>query len=225
MSKKRDNAESRTDMKKIIVSVIAVVLTVAVIFSANVITRADEADVAVIATSTDADKAGIILDSDGYFRYYKEGVAYTTPGWISVNDEDLRISKAGHVTESYNTTTKVLSLYRSGRKTKASNLAFVLKDGYVYVFDANGVQVSKEGWYVTDSANKYYVSKNSRVTKKFVRSGSIINMYSYQKNGLMWKKYTNSWQTVDNKDYYFNKYGICTTVYDRATRKASVLKQ
>lgn len=223
MSKMRDNAESRTDMKKIIVSVIAVVLTVAVIFSANVITRADEAGVAVIATSTDADKAGIILDSDGYFRYYKEGVAYTTPGWISVNDEDLRISKAGHVTESYNTTTKVLSLYRSGRKTKASNLAFVLKDGYVYVFDANGVQVSKEGWYVTDSANKYYVSKNSRVTKKFVRSGSIINMYSYQKNGLMWKKYTNSWQTVDNKDYYFNKYGICTTVYDRTTRKASVL--
>lgn len=231
-TRKTDTTERRTSLlaRRLMSGGITLAVLAAVIFSVNLITRADEIqpDGGVMATSTDApgiadNSDGIVKGDDGNFYYYVDGELYNNPGWYSADTMDVYIDAYGHVTMSYDKTGMVLSVYQEGEQRISGRTVQVMSDGYAYAFDDDGVKVSVQGWYSVDSNNRYQIDENGRAVKFYSRTDSIIRMYSYAVDNAQWIAYTSTWQSVDAKAYYFNATGVCTKIYDSNTQKSSVL--
>lgn len=174
------------------------------------------------ATTKDTVKNGVVKEGRNFY-YYKDNVRYTKTGWVTTDKDRIKINSSGRVVASYHPRNKVLSLYKAGVRSRAKNITYVLNDGRMYLFGGNGAKITTRGWYRVSGNLKYKLGSNGVVTAKYVRNKDVIRMARYDKASRKWKAYKKTWQSVDNKEYYLNRSGVCTKIYDRKTRKASEL--
>lgn len=92
-----------------------------------------------------------------------------------------------------------------------------------YVLYIEGIQITEEGW-IELSGEKFYVSKDGFVTARMEEIQGKWKFYSYHSDTQEWEKQINSWKTVLEKEYYFNKSGSCTRIYDINKKQLSIVK-
>ncbi len=92
-----------------------------------------------------------------------------------------------------------------------------------YVLYIEGVQITEEGW-IELSREKFYVSEDTFVTARMEEIQGKWKFYSYHSDTQEWEKQINSWKTVLEKEYYFNKSGSCTRIYDINKKQLSIVK-
>ena len=165
MSKIKDRLTKRERISYIKLVMCGLVLTFMVMFSANMVSYADETPAGVddvLATTTDAGVNGVVLDSDGYFRYYENDQVQTAPGWRRISDtEMIYIDQEGHVTSTFSRNGDVININEYNVSTKGWDLVrnrWISIDNGRYYMDSTGI-CSK--LYYTDSQKAYRFAGNS----------------------------------------------------------------
>lgn len=83
-----------------------------------------------------------------------------------------------------------------------------------YLLYAGGVQVTQEGWKRLTQKELYYVNRQSYVEFKLIDKSGIYKCYKYNYTNAKWEIQKDIWKQIENKFYYFNKFGKCITIYD-----------
>lgn len=224
-SKKCINQRRDKYLVRLLCCVMIAVMAAAVLILPDAMVRADEntGAVGVTATATNAEKSGIVKDSDGFFRYYENGAARTTEGWLmDVQGTDIYIDGEGHVTKAYSIADTTLTVYGNGNETTVKSEAHVLSDGYAYLFGEDGRKVMNEGWNICGST-RYKLDASGRTTMRCVRTGDVIRFYTYNKESQKWQAYMSRWVSIGTIDYYANASGVCSKYYNSESRTARVL--
>ncbi|MCI8327623.1 MAG: hypothetical protein HFI37_07585, partial [Lachnospiraceae bacterium] len=110
------------------------------------------------------------------------------------------------------------SVQNNGTDAPATGLV-LLDNNYVLYIDHT--QITATGWYEI-SNEKFYVDNNGHVTYKMEATNGIWKLYKYNLRTTTWEIQKNLWETVLTKQYFFNTYGICTQIYDTATKQLLV---
>ena len=225
MSTKFRNTSMYAAYKRFICAVLACALVMSTFFTGDVTVMAqgteDEA-AAQIATGTDADKSGLVAEEGGY-RYYIDGAAVSTAGWITADDRELYIGENGYVAKEYFANERQLNIYNGTEVAAASNIETVLSDGYDYAFDSHGIKIMEMGWVLLGNC-KYYIDGNGSVKQKYTRTGDIIKLYGDSAGQGNWESYTDEWVTIDGISFYFSSTGVCTKFYSLDLRRAKLLE-
>lgn len=193
----------------------------AVLFSTHIVSYAGETDDEdIVATLSDAVLNGVVLDSDGYYRYYENNTAKSGAGWFAVDaNTSIYIDGQGHVVREYNKASGILHVYAGGSRSVAANSIGTLEDGHLYFFDKNGVRVRKSGWYASGN-EKFYVDNHHRVSMRYKKNGQTVTISEYNKADGSWKLIKSKWITMDDGEYYLDASGVCTSIYYTGKRKA-----
>lgn len=125
--------------------------------------------------------------------------------WINVSGVDYYFGANGVASRMYNTKTKKLTLYKSGKLVAAKNQIMTLKDGKYYLFNASAVKVTKSGWRNVNTTDKAYVSSKGYVTMKFsTKTGKLTKYDGKTKKWVLMKV---SSYKIGSKTYYFDAKG------------------
>lgn len=87
-----------------------------------------------------------------------------------------------------------------------------------YLLYAGGAQVTQKGWKGLTAQELYYVNGQSYVEFKLIAKSGIWKYYKYNYEIAKWEIQKDVWLQVENKYYYFDKYGKCITIYDSVRR-------
>ena len=165
MSTIKDRLTKRERISYIKLVMCGLMLTFMVMFSADMVSYAEETPAGVddiLATTTDAGVNGVVLDSDGYFRYYENDQVQTAPGWRRISDtEMIYIDQEGHVTSTFSRNGDVININEYNVSTKGWDLVrnrWISIDNGRYYMDSTGI-CSK--LYYTDSQKAYRFAGNS----------------------------------------------------------------
>lgn len=165
MSTIKDRLTKRERISYIKLVMCGLVLIFMVMFSADMVSYAEETPAGVddiLATTTDAGVNGVVLDSDGYFRYYENDQVQTAPGWRRISDtEMIYIDQEGHVTSTFSRNGDVININEYNVSTKGWDLVrnrWISIDNGRYYMDSTGI-CSK--LYYTDSQKAYRFAGNS----------------------------------------------------------------
>lgn len=112
----------------------------------------------------------------------------------------------------------------SGQQNIVKNDLNRLSDGKLYYFDARGRKITQKGWRALSSSKYIQIGAYGFVTAKMEKNGNVFKFYIYNYKTNQWEKQKNTWKTVKEKQYYFNKYGNCTKIYNTKTRKCQRYK-
>ncbi len=112
----------------------------------------------------------------------------------------------------------------SGQPKITPNALNRLGDGKWYYFDAGGRKITKKGWRALSSAKYIQIGASGYVTAKMEKSGGTFKYHVYNYKAGRWEKQRDTWNTVKEKQYYFNKNGNCTKIYNTKTRKCQRYK-
>lgn len=193
----------------------------AVLFSTHIVSYAGETDDDdIVATLADAPVSGVVLDSDGYYRYYENNTARKDTGWFAVDAKTaIYIDAQGHVIKEYNKVSDTLYVYAGGSRSVAANSIGTLDDGKQYFFDKNGVRVKKSGWHAC-GIEKYYIDDNYTVTMRYRKQGQTVTVSTYDSASSSWVLIKSKWVTLDDGEYYLDEQGVCSLVYYTGNKKA-----
>ncbi|MEY8390906.1 polysaccharide deacetylase family protein [Lachnospiraceae bacterium 45-W7] len=93
-----------------------------------------------------------------------------------------------------------------------SFLEGLVQQGSHYVLYIDGSQVTQEGWKMTDQGT-FYVDSSGYVSSKLEKAKEVYRCYNYDDNTAQWQIQKNTWRSTGDREYYFNKSGISTTIY------------
>ncbi len=98
----------------------------------------------------------------------------------------------------------------------------VLQDGH-YVLYMEGRQVTETGWWGSNRES-FRISQEGYVTAKMEAVGGICRFYELETQTMHWELQKDTWEVLrgihaDGREYYFDKKGICTKIYDPVTGK------
>lgn len=99
-----------------------------------------------------------------------------------------------------------------------------LGDGKLYYFDAQGRKVTKKGWRTLSAKRYIQIGASGYVIAKMEQAGGSWKFYAYNDKKNQWEKQRDTWNAVRNKEYYFNKKGNCTKIYNTKTKKCQRYK-
>lgn len=204
--------------------VLAFVMTFTALFQLDgmvYVSAADRYDVAYTATSSDAEKNGLVQDGE-YYRYYQDGEPVPGGAWIEDGNLAISTDENGYVTMIYNKDTAYLCIYEKLIETAACNVAVKLYDDSLYLFDEEGIKVTASGWH-TVATGTYFVSEAGYITKKLTRSGDTIRIYGDSTGKGNWTLFKSTWMTVKDVRYYLNGSGVATKAYFVETRILKLL--
>ena len=142
--------------------------------------------------------------------------------WLVVENTQYLFGSQGTCTAIYNSKNKQLLIYSNGKMVPIKNKAYRLSDNKLYLFDANGIKVSKTGWVAGDETVVYYITGAGYITHRRLKSGNNYTYahYDYSKNA--WVNEADCWRVIDGKIYYFAESGICTRLYNPGTKRLYV---
>ncbi len=94
-----------------------------------------------------------------------------------------------------------------------------IRQGDDYVLYREGVRVTQTGWHEF-AGEKFQVTQGC-VTARMEQVHGIWKLYRHNAQSGRWEMQKSVWATASEKDYYFNQKGICTKIYNPATKKCA----
>lgn len=94
-----------------------------------------------------------------------------------------------------------------------------IRQGDDYVLYQEGVRVTQTGWHELPG-EKFQVTQGY-VTARMEQVNGVWKLYQRGAQSGRWEMQKSAWATAAKKDYYFNQKGICTKIYNPATKKCA----
>lgn len=112
----------------------------------------------------------------------------------------------------------------SGQQDIVKNELNRLSDGKLYYFDSRGRKITKKGWRTLSSRKYIQIGASGYVIAKMekIRGTWKYDIYNYKAS--RWDRQRDVWKTVSRNDYYFNRNGTCTKIYNAKTKKCQRYK-
>ncbi|MGN0396258.1 MAG: CAP domain-containing protein [Coprococcus sp.] len=142
--------------------------------------------------------------------------------WKTISGNKYYFAASGICARIYYAGSRKLYIYSNGTMVPAKNTAYSLDDKKLYLFNENGIRVTRNGWYEANSALTYYVSGSGYITHRLLKSGSNYTYAHYNYNNNTWVNEKDCWKTFLGKTYYFSKSGICTRLYNSKNNRLYV---
>lgn len=145
--------------------------------------------------------------------------------WKRIGDKEYYFNASGNCTIIYQTAEETCQKYSSGKMVMVKKKVCRLRDGKLYYFNARGRRVITKGWQKVSGKEYINVGKKGYVTARMKRPGVLWKYDNYNYANSKWVRQKNVWKTVDGKEYYFNKSGNGTKIYDLDTQKCKVYQK
>lgn len=134
--------------------------------------------------------------------------------WQEINNKDYYFDANGNCIKIYDTRAGKCTKYDNGKMVSVKKEICMLKDGNLYYFNSKGNRVTKKGWHKVSGSEYVQNGNDGYVTAKIDKTKEIWRYYKYDYKAGEWNQQKDVWQTVNKKDYYFNKKGNCIRIYD-----------
>lgn len=101
----------------------------------------------------------------------------------------------------------------------------MVRQGDDYLLYKKGVQVTQSGWHEFPG-EKFQLSAGGRVTARMEQVKGLWRLYQRSGESGRWEAQKSVWAKVfgeraEKKDYYFNAQGVCTKIYNPASKKCA----
>ncbi len=164
-------------------------------------------------------EAAMVSPGDG------QGVIGGKDVWRCVGDKEYYFNKYGICTIIFDVKTGTCQKYSNGRMCAVKKDICRLRDGKYYYFNAKGVRDLQKGFKKVSSKKYIQVKKGGYVAAKMENTKNIWKFYEYDYKKNKWVKQKDTWKIVDCCQYYFNKKGNCTKIYNINTQKGKEFTQ
>ena len=127
----------------------------------------------------------------------------------------------------YQTTSFAISI--TEKKQEESTLKPPILNGLIwqknkYVLYVDGNLITTPGWRGV-SGEKYLINEKGDVSARMVQLNDIWFYYQIVNGSNRWKKQKKCWVSVFEKDYYFDRTGKCTQIYDNQSKWLYVIEE
>ncbi len=142
--------------------------------------------------------------------------------WRQMGPEEYYFNKKGICILLYHSDTQKCQEYTDGVMKTVKRKLCRLQNGKLYYFGSNGIRVLAKGWQKVSGREYVEIGKKGYVVSKMKKPAGVWRYYVYHYEKVKWERQKNTWTKMGDKEYYFDKKGNSSRIYNVKTKKCKI---